>query len=151
MAGPSPARRIGRVASLSAVGVLVFAGCGGPEPWLPPQPPQIALSMREMRFDFDHNLPRGRVVFKLRNDGHQVHRLSLVLVPKDAPPILRQLQGSERIVVDELANVPNRPPGSSDSFAVNLDAGRWAFVCFVVDPDGKSHAEKGMASEFKIR
>lgn len=83
--------------------------------------------------------------------GARYTRSPLVLVPKDAPPILRQLKGTERIVVDELANVPNRPPGASDSFAVNLDAGRWAFVCFVVDPDGKSHAEKGTASEFTIR
>lgn len=107
--------------------------------------------MREMRFDVAGGPPRGRVVFNVRNAGSQVHRVALVFLPDDVPPILRQLRGSERVVVDELASVPNRPPGSTDSFAVNLDRGRWAFLCFVVDPDGKTHAEKGMASEFRVR
>lgn len=107
--------------------------------------------MRDMRFDYSRNISRGRVVFQVRNAGRRVHRVALVYLPEGVPPILRQLRGTERVVVDELASVPNRPPGATDSFAVNLDPGRWAFLCLVIDPEGKSHAEKGMASEFIVR
>lgn len=150
----SPARpdRRHQAVAVAVMATLVLGGaCSAPGSALPPRPPLVELTMREMSFDFDRNLPRGRVVFKLHNAGRRVHRAALVYLPKGVPPILDQLRGSERMVVDELASVPNRPPGSTDSFAVNLDPGRWAFVCFIIDPDGKSHAEKGMASEFTIR
>jgi hypothetical protein len=46
--------------------------------------------------------------------------------------------------------MPARPPGSTTSVAVDLAPGRYGLVCFLPDPDGQQHAQKGMSSEFRI-
>ena len=95
--------------------------------------------MTEYQFAYDH-LSKGRVVFQVVNDGQTVHRMSLVPLPEDLPPIQQQLHGDERRALNTLAAV-----------AVDLLPGRYAFICFLTDPDGQSHALKGMANEFRIR
>lgn len=106
--------------------------------------------MREMAFEHGP-VPRGRVVLEARNAGQFNHRLSVVPLPEDLPPLDEQLRGSERRFVDQLASTSERLPGQRGVVAVDLAPGRYAFMCFVVDPDGVSHALKGMFSEFRVR
>jgi len=110
----------------------------------------VNVSMTEYGFHYNGVIPRGRVVFNVTNAGHEDHKLTLVYLPDDVPPIMEQLHGDERRVVDPLAGTVQRPPGSRDSFAVDLSQGRWAFICFLLKPDGRTHAELGMASEFRV-
>lgn len=138
-------------AALGAVFVSIVAGaCGAPAPPLPDRPPVVGITLHEYAINPSGAIPRGRVVFEVRNAGQREHRLSLVKLAKDMPPIRQQFDGTERRVVDELAATPNRPPGSRDAFAVNLPPGRWAFICFLVEDDGLSHAKAGMATEFRV-
>ncbi|MDP9387484.1 MAG: cupredoxin domain-containing protein [Actinomycetota bacterium] len=116
---------------------------------LPPDPPVVTVAMSEYRFDFG-SIPEGRVVFEVVNEGQLAHRLSLIPLAEDFPPILEQLRGTERRVVDTLAAVATLAPGQRRSVAVDLAPGRYAFVCFVSDPDGSSHALKGHAAEFRV-
>ena len=44
----------------------------------------------------------------------------------------------------------NRPPGGVVTLATDLVPGRYAFYCYTKDPDGVSHVEKGMFSEFRV-
>jgi hypothetical protein len=106
--------------------------------------------MREYRFDHA-TVPAGRVVLQVVNRGRLVHRMSLVPLPEELPPIDAQLHGDERRVLSTLAAIADTPPGASGSVAVDLTPGRYAFICFLTDPDGESHALKGMADEFRIR
>lgn len=106
--------------------------------------------MSEYRFDYDAAIPRGRVVFKVRNDGKVDHELVLAIVPPELPPIDEQLKGTERQAITALATIPTRRPGTGTTFAVDLAPGRYALLCFVRDPDGKPHALKGMNAEFRV-
>lgn len=106
--------------------------------------------MREYGFDHASLVAAGRVVFRVRNAGTLTHELVLVALPEDFPPIDVQLHSGDRQGVDTVAAVHNRPPGTTTTFSSDLSPGRYAFICFVKDPDGVSHALKGMSSEFRV-
>jgi hypothetical protein len=129
--------------------VLVAACARTSEPPLPPRPAVLDVEMREYRFDHAP-VPGGRVVFRMKNVGRLPHRLSLVPLPPDLPPILEQLRGEERQVLFTLAAIAETAPGASGTFAVDLTPGRYAMICFLVDPEGRSHALEGMATEFRV-
>lgn len=135
--------------------VALFAGCQKPERpdfevSLPPAPAVVAVRMLDDVFEFDRTVAAGRTVFQVRNDGKKVHRLALLPLADDLPPIREQLTGPVRQAVAPFAGVRNRVPGATGSFAVDLLPGqRYALLCFVRDPDGTSHALKGMAAEFR--
>lgn len=117
---------------------------------LPAGEPTVVVSMDEYGFHYQPDIPSGRVVFRFDNVGELPHRVTVVPLDEDVPPIVEQLQGSDRRTVSPLAGIPGRPPGASGTFAVDLVPGvRYALICFVEDADGQSHASKGMASEFR--
>lgn len=117
---------------------------------LPAAPPVVEVIMRDHSFDYPQPIPPGRVVFRIQNDGQLQHRLALLPLAEDFPPVAEQVKGTERRPVDPFAGIYDRRPGGVGTFAVDLVAGqRYAMVCFTVDPDGVSHAVKGMTSEFR--
>jgi hypothetical protein len=137
-----------------AVGSL--AACSGtshsaPGIALPPVPATVNVDMREYAFAAPAEVPRGRVTLLAHNVGTLPHRFTLFPLPEDFPPILEQLRGSQRRAASALAALPNYPPGTSGGVAVDLPPGRYAMVCFVIDPDGQNHASKGMAAEFRVK
>jgi hypothetical protein len=102
------------------------------------------------RFVYQPVIPGGRVVWKVVNAGRLVHRLTLLPLSDDLPPIDEQLHGEERQALTPFAGVPDRLPGETGTFATDLLPGhRYALICFNQDPDGVSHALKGMNSEFR--
>jgi len=108
--------------------------------------------MKDYRFEFAPPVHRGRTVFRVANRGSVVHRLVLVPLPADYPPLKERFASSgERRSIDPLAGIPDRRPGETDTFSVDLKAGRYGLVCFVTDVDGRSHAEKGMVAEFRVK
>ena len=139
--------------------VLTGGRTSGVRAPLPTAPPPILVTMREYRFDFNAaSIHRGRVIFKVVNDGKLVHRLALIPLPEDFPPIEEQLHGTVRQVVQEAVAIRNLEPpakgqqhGMTESFAFDLYPGRYAFVSLYIDPDGVAQALKGMANEFRVR
>lgn len=132
----------------------MVGGCHASSPRaLPAAPPTVVVTMRDVggyRIDYNPVIPAGRVVFKVVNAGRLVHRLALLPLPEDFPPIDEQLHGSERQTLTPFAGVPDHLPGETATFAVDLaPAQRYALVCFAEDPDGGSHALMGMNSEFR--
>jgi hypothetical protein len=106
--------------------------------------------MDDYSFDYDQQVPSGRVVFRFVNDGDVAHQPDVVPLPDDLPPIDEQLRGDARAVVFPLAGVPARDPGETGTFAVDLAPGtRYAIICFARNEDGVSHALLGMSSEFR--
>lgn len=118
---------------------------------LPASPPVVTVTMTDDHFAYAGPIHAGRTVFVAVNKGHVVHRLELVPLPKDFPPITVQLHGSERRPVQIMASTPYTSPGQTGSFAVDLPPGRYAFISFLIDRDGVSQALKGMATEFMVR
>lgn len=148
--------------AVAVVGTTVLVsgrGQSGPRAPLPPSPPTVLVTMREYRFDFNAAaIHRGRVIFHVVNDGRLVHRLVLIPLPPDLPPLEQEIHGSHHVIVQEAVAIRNlEPPGAgkqhgmSESFAFDLVPGRYAFVSYFVDPDGVSQAMKGMANEFRVQ
>jgi hypothetical protein len=135
------------------VATALLAGCtpgrAGGAP-LPPSPARIDVTMVEYEFRLPATVPSGRQVFRVTNAGALEHSLVLVSLAEDVPPILDQLRSQDRRGAPTFAKFAARPPGSQDTFAVELPPGRYALICFVTDADGNSHAAKGMASEFRV-
>lgn len=140
-------------AALVAIAALPAVSCQGDarsDADLPPAPPVVVVTMREYDFDYAGTVPAGRVIFRLVNAGDVEHHPSLLPLPEDLPPIADQVRGSERRVLLPFAGVFIREPGESGTFAVDLVPGqRYAFLCYMEGPDGESHVEKGMYSEFR--
>lgn len=134
--------------------LTVAAGCtltdGEPDPW-PPSAPEVTVTMDEYDISVDETpIPAGRVVFRVRNVGEEVHRLTVVPLPEDLPPIEEQLHGDERRDVAALAGTIPRSPGDDGIFAADLKAGRrYALLCFEKDAEGTVHARKGLNAEFR--
>ena len=130
--------------------VVVAASCTAGATVLPPAPPVVHVTMDEHRFEIEEDsVPPGRVVFSVKNVGDDDHRLALIPLPDDFPPIHEQVRSREHRFVQELAAIPDTPPGSEAAFAVDLERGRYGVACFAVD-GGETHAEKGMVTEFRV-
>lgn len=138
-----------RAALAGLLGAVACAACSPPAP-LPPAPEVVHLTLDDYAFELSGTPRAGRVVVEVSNDGDLEHEVVLVILPEDVPPILEQLRSEQRRTVPTLAYVPPRSPGERGSFAVDLEPGRYAFLCFVEDADGTSHALKGMALELRI-
>lgn len=135
-----------------ALGVLLVAvSCGGSGTAFPGRPDQVEVVMREYRFDHPAVLRAGRTVVRAPNRGRLAHELVLVFLPPELPPLDEQLHSSGRTVVATIVSLHRRAPGEAGTFAIDLEPGRYAFICFVQDPDGVQHALKGMNSEFRVR
>lgn len=108
--------------------------------------------MREYRFDYKtSSIPRGRVVFRGSNIGHQTHEMTLERLPEDFPPINAQLHSKTRRALAPLGYLHRLRPRESDAFATELAPGRYAMVCFIKGRDGVPDALRGMNSEFRVR
>lgn len=151
----TPERKAGFVArsclALSVVGLLC-ASCGsGSQAPVVPGPAVVDVTMVDNSFQYDSRIPAGRVVFRVANGGQVAHRLTLVPLPSDVPPINEQLHGGVRVSITPFAGTPAMSPGTRDTFAVDLRPGqRYALLDFLKDPAAtESHALMGMSSEFK--
>ena len=106
--------------------------------------------MTEYRVAHQPEIPPGRTVFRVVHAGAEPHTLVLVSLAEDVPPIDEQLRSPDRRGAATFAQLPERPSGSRDTFAVDLEPGRYAFICFIRGTDGVSHSLKGMSSEFRV-
>ena len=131
-------------------GVLLAASCGGSDEAFPRPVPTVDVAMHEYGFVYKAELRSGRTVFRVRNTGTLDHQVVLIYLPPEIPSLAAQLRSTERQVVPTVVSLPPRGPGRTGTFAVDLDPGRYGFVCFVEDSDGVQHVHKGMSSEFRI-
>lgn len=106
--------------------------------------------MYDYGFDFDTPIPSGRVVFRVHNTGSVTHRVTLVPLPEDLPPIQEQVHSDQRRGVRPLGGVNPRQPGGRSVFAVDLEEGRrYALICYEKDDEGVVHARLGGVAEFR--
>lgn len=140
-------------AGLVIAGLLLAAAACSPvesEEPLPPSAPTVEVRLVEHEVIYDEPIPAGRVVFRVENAGKRVHRLALLPLPDDFPPLQEELANDTPRSVSSFARVPNLQPGETGMFAVDLAAGqRYAMVDYSEAPDGASHARLGLADEFR--
>ena len=148
---PTGGRRARRlVAMVTTAGV---AGCGGPvrAPELPVPASVVDVDMSDFAFGHTPATLAGRIVVRARNVGRSPHEIVLVELPEDLPRTIdEQLRGPERMGFPSVAYLPVHPPDTTGSFAIDLTPGRYAFICFVKDGEGREHARLGMSSELRV-
>jgi len=89
--------------------------------------------------------PHGSVTFAARNGGEVAHEL--VIIRSDAEPgALPQAEGKvDEAQVDVVGEIPEMKPGTGDSEAFELEAGRYLLICNVV-----GHYAAGMVATFTV-
>lgn len=149
-----------RKARLLALILLVAVDACGPDvserPPLPPPPTIVEVKMRDFRFVFAEGdgrpLPAGRVVFRAQNEGRVEHELVVLSLPdRIAGRLDAELRDPVVTPLIVVARSRPRRPRASASVAVDLPPGAYGLVCFVRASDDKTHAERGMSAEFRLR
>ena len=138
------------MAAAGAALLMPVLSCGRRDDSYPPPPQIVSVAMTEYRYAYDPPSTAGRIVVDARNRGRLDHELVLVRLPDGVEDIDAQLRSGRRIVVPTIARMAPRPPGRRGTFAVDLDPGRYAFICFVPDADGGQHAQRGMSAQFEV-
>jgi hypothetical protein len=133
-----------------AVSLAAVACSDGAQTTLPPRPTLLSVTMADLGFAHRPGANPGRVIVEARNDDTVAHQLVIVRLPDDMVGTLADQLRSETRRPAQTLQQSGFAPGERRAFAVDLPAGHYGFVCFVTDPDGESHARKGMASDLWV-
>ena len=120
-----------------------------------------AVSAVDYGYDWDKTgLTAGDpLVLSLKNDGQEAHMIVLAAVEDDFDPQVMIDSFPDLGPDDNPAGVTEfldeftaATPGETGSIllADGLEAGKYTFMCFINDPEGKAHVELGMYSEFEV-
>jgi uncharacterized cupredoxin-like copper-binding protein len=117
----------------------------------------VMVDGKDFAFEFSDDIQAGDHVFSFSNKGGQPHEAVLIKLEgeatadefasyfgPDAPPGPPPGAGVGGVVALD--------PGMSQSFKASLDAGRYAFICFLPDPSTEApHFALGMQQTFEVR
>ena len=156
-------------AVLAAVIVLglLFVGCGNDEPpattesgaeATTPAPAaggEVLISAVEYEFDLADSYAAGTTTFTLVNNGEEKHFIDIVKLTDDAPPVAELIELPDKKVGQYFEGQPNhidpvKPGETSEPMEVELEPGRYGYVCFFGAKGEPPHAFLGMAGEFTV-
>jgi len=109
---------------------------------------------KDFAFDAPDSITAGWTTFHLVNDGPNLHHAQLVRLDSgktvaDLEAALKAPGQPPRWIVE--VGGPNAPdPNGQTDATINLEAGQYAFVCFVDMPGGVPHFTKGMVRGLKV-
>ena len=121
-------------------------------------PSVVTIHAKDFTFDLPSEISAGMLTFKLVNDGPGLHHAVLVRLDSgktvaDLEAALKAMKGPgapPRWIV--VVGGPNAPdPGSESNATLSIEAGNYAFLCFVDVPDGVPHFAKGMVHGFTVK
>lgn len=126
----------------------------------------VAVEAMDYAFDADlDGLQPGTVAFDFENKGSEVHELVLIRINDDVTESLQELielPEEEAETKTSFLGVSFASPGTGDVLFAELDAGRYAILCFLPlgstsmevlesgAADGPPHFTQGMVREFTI-
>jgi hypothetical protein len=109
---------------------------------------------KDFAFDAPDSITAGWTTFHLVNDGPNLHHAQLVRL--DSGKTVADLEAALKIPgqpprwIVEVGG-PNAPdPNGQTNATINLDAGQYAFICFVDMPGRVPHFMKGMVRGLKV-
>lgn len=116
----------------------------------------IAITADEYSFDgTPRRLTTGEHRFQLRNTGDEPHEMVIVRLGDGISSVdeVLALPEEEAMTKVEVIGQAQAGPGSkSEMLTVNLDAGRYALLCFIPTGDGgPPHFEHGMKADFVVQ
>lgn len=115
----------------------------------------VSVKMADFNFTVSEGVKAGHHVLRASNEGKQLHEAVLVKLNEGATA----QQVADTILANSgpppglpLGGVVAVAPGTAQSFPADMDAGRYAFLCFFTDPaSGKPHVSLGMLTEFDVQ
>jgi uncharacterized cupredoxin-like copper-binding protein len=129
---------------------------------LPPGVTPVEVSAVDYEFDWDKTKAvSGTTAFVLKNDGSQTHEILLASVEDDFDP-QKVIDAFNAGTVDtstlppgvtDIAYFAASTPGQTADLVVDggLQPGKYAFMCFLPDPEGRPHFLHGMFSQFTVQ
>lgn len=117
-------------------------------------PNEVTFVARDFVFEGPTEIPAGVTTIRLVNQGPELHHASLLKLEegKTATDYVNALKagGPPPTWAKEMGG-PNAPaPGDTANATQRLEAGNYAFVCFVDTPDQVPHMMKGMVHNFRV-
>ena len=114
----------------------------------------MTITAWDYAFDAPDTAVAGFTEITLVNKGPELHHVQLIKLGagKTLSDVFAALQagGPPPAWVTDVGG-PNAPaPGGTAVVSVELDAGRYAALCFIPSPDGTPHVMKGMAREIVV-
>jgi hypothetical protein len=114
----------------------------------------LAITAFDFAFEAPDTVGAGWTEIRLTNKGPELHHVWLLKLEegKTLSDVFAAFSGGEANPswVRHIGG-PNAPaPGATATAFVNLEAGRYAALCFIPSPDGKLHVMKGMAKEIVV-
>lgn len=148
-------------AHLGCLALVAAAACGTDKSPAPPATSQAAppanvvtFIARDYGFEGPAQLPAGATVFRLDNQGKELHHL--VITRLDEGRTYDSLLAALRTPGPpprwmHLAGGPNAAsPGAGSNATMNLVEGHYAVLCFIPGADGVPHVAKGMISPLEV-
>lgn len=117
------------------------------------EPTEETVTGKEYEFDAPDTLAAGEVTLNFENAGKEPHEM-LVFQINDESTVEELLKLPQKEAMKHITQVGSTfaKPGESAENPViaDLEAGRYAMVCFIPAPDKEPHAFKGMFAEFEV-
>ncbi len=160
-----------RTRLLSLVAVVTVAGCTAKETPNPADSTAIAsapaaaaaapnvvnITASEYKFEAPAEVPAGMTTFTLTNNGKEIHHATLIKL--DSGKTLNDMMAGMKAMkpgtpppgwVIPAGGANAAAPGNSTSLTMNLEAGNYAFACFIPDAKGVPHIMHGMAKALTV-
>ena len=124
-----------------------------------PEAPEVdvTVSLADFEFDAPETLAAGETTFEVTNNGTQAHEMAVFsldegITTEDVVAILTEeveLQGPPPFAFT--GQVAVMTPGESGITTLDLEAGTFALLCFVTDPETETpHFALGMAQDLVV-
>ncbi|HEX2030525.1 MAG TPA: hypothetical protein VHL78_03875 [Actinomycetota bacterium] len=137
-------------------GAAQRTGTGGREPGTGAQGPGT-VEIRAVEYAFEGvpaSLPSGATTFVMRNVGQEPHMIFFVRIEGTDMSLEELFELSEKRsqkFVEEVGGIQQPvAAGKTGEVTLDLETGRYAYVCFVSAPDGDAHYAKGMFGELTV-
>lgn len=122
---------------------------------VPVAPPVVTIHAKDFAFEGPRTIKAGPTTFRLVNDGKELHHLSIVKLDKgktmkDVGEALKK-QGPPPAWMHDVGGPNPAVPGGSVEATLALDAGEYAFLCFINSPGNPMpHMAKGMVGSITV-
>ena len=109
----------------------------------------------EYAFSAPPTAPAGPTTITLVNNGEEPHMMDLVRLAENAPSVVKLLKMPQKKAESFFAGKPIsikpiKPGETSDPVEVELQAGRYGYVCFYAKKGDPPHAFQGMYGELTV-
>lgn len=120
----------------------------------PPSNRTILITAHDFAFTgIPARIPAGWVTIRMANAGKELHMFASASVPSGmtATQMIDSILQAKNLKGAQEWGGPNAvAPGDTSAVTLFLPAGNYVVGCFVVSPDGKIHAVKGMITSFAV-